>query len=341
MKLKLIFLLVFAGICLPSVAQVKIQKKNCYDRLDSLNRNRKSRYVDFDCGKMAGVVDCNEKLELDPGTGMLLTQNFGSPFTGTCETCHRNGILEHRITFLNGREQGTDTTYYETGCTMVIRNHIEGKEHGQWTYFFDSLGRVAWEMNYNMGEKHGIQVFFNKKGDTISLETYKNGILDGPKKSYFKDSSKVEKASYYSKGLLNGPFIVYNRAGKEIQKLNYKNGQKDGTFSYYYDDGVLLRTENWSKGVKNGSFKTLYYEGTVQVIENYKNGLREGWFEERFPDQKMKRQALYKKDVLIEEHVFNEQGEEIKSFGTPTNKKEDDEIPTGKSKKEKKKKKKE
>jgi hypothetical protein len=90
--------------------------------------------------------------------------------------------------------------------------------------------------------------------------------------------------------------------------------------------------------VKNGEFKTFYYEGFVQVSENYKKGLKEGWFEEFFPDQKRKSRALYKKDVLIEEHVWDESGREIKTFGGKVSSGvEDDAVPTaGKKKKEKK-----
>ncbi len=68
----------------------------------------------------------------------------------------------------------------------------------------------------------------------------------------------------------------------------------------------------------------------------YKNGQKDGRFEDRFYDKKLKRWAIYKKDVLIEEHVFDEQGKEIKTFGgAPSSGKEDDAMPT--SKKEKKK----
>lgn len=431
MKNNILFL-AFLSINLISLSQFeKIEKKECYQK--SSDRKGK-KFVDWECGKVAAIVDCNEKLELDEGSGMVLTASSGSPFSGTCETCHQNGILERRVTFVNGREQGSDTTTYESGCWMVVRNHINGKENGKWSFFYDSTGREAWEMNYYAGEKHGKQLFYNRRGDTTLFENYLNGVLHGVKKTYFKDSGKVEKVAMYTKGLLNGPYLVYNKQGKLIQKLNYKEGKKDGTFTYYYDDGTLLRTENWSMDAKNGEFKTFYYQGNLQTLESWKKGdnkeeayfsfdvyectsmdeakkiaeklsakipskkimtdyenssdvklieerlidqndrtylkgqklirgvneiykykdkyyvvlgidrqvivkreYKEGWFEERFPDQKMKRQALYKKDVLIEEHVFNESGKEIHTFGGTSSKgNEDDELPSNKKKGKKK-----
>ena len=402
--------------------------KKCYEK--SLAR-KGQRFADFECGKTVGVVDCNDKLELDEGSGMILTKGTGRPFNGTCETCHPNGLMEHKITFVNGREEGVDTTHYESGCLMVVRHHIGGKEHGTWTYYYDSTGYMAWEMSYNLGEKNGQHIFFGPKGDTTLLENYKNGVLHGPKKSYNKRTKKLEKEAYYVNGLLEGNYIVYNEEGIIIQKLSYKQGKKNGVCSYYYDDGVLLRTENWEMDAKNGEFKSFFYNQTIESIENYKKSTgkpeqyisadmytcanrdvtsqvlrmlsekksanaiaealgdqvsiasvkrvvqneestlkgkklnkginepikmgkegflvihvtaletltktetKEGWFEERFSNGQLKRRALYKKDVLIEEHVFNEQGKEIKTFGGESTKgNEDDEIPTkGKKKK--------
>lgn len=412
-----------------------IKRKNCYDR-GAAQRGKK--FVDWECGKIAGVIDCNEKLEFDEGSNTLFSKSSGSPYSGTCETCHSNGILEHRITFVNGKENGMDTTYYESGCMMVVRNHISGKENGLWTFYYDSTQRIAWEMNYLNGQKHGKQVFMNAKGDTTLLENYSNGVLNGIKKTYYP-KSKPEKVVNYANGVFNGLFITYNKEGKMLQSVNYKQGKKDGACTYYYDDGVLMRTENWSMDAKNGEFKTLYYDQSLQTLESYKKNkgkkfeilegevyecmnqqtslevrkmleqdnmtakqvemtinnktnlaisagkfdvastpplygrklktglnepyefnqkyyvvkvkgvttivpaeIREGWFEERYPNKKMKRHAYYKNNVLMEEHIFNEQGKEIKTYGGTSSKgAEDDKAPVDNSKKKKEKKKKE
>lgn len=338
MKLRSILTLVLCAFQLISIAQIEVgnKKPKCYER-----SNAGKRFVEWDCGKVVGIIDCNEKLDYDEGSNTILSKSSGSAFTGKCESCYQNGVLERRMNFVNGKEEGADTTYYSSSCLMVTRNHIYGKEEGLWTYYYDSTTNVAWMMNYKNGLKHGQQVFFNRKGDTTSFENYTAGNLNGVKRTYF-DSSKVEKQVVYKNGLIDGQFITYNRAGKPLQSVTYKAGKKNGVATYYYDDGTLLRTENWLMDVKNGEFKTLYYEGFVQIIENYKKGQKEGWFEERYFDQKLKRRALYKKDVLIEEHVYDIYGKEISTFGGESSKDvEDDAMPTTdakpkKAKKEKK-----
>ena len=431
--MKQIVFLCFLALAAISYAQPKFgveKKDSCYKKA---TERSKQRFAEWECGKIAGVVDCNEKLELDPGSNTVITAAGKKPFSGTCETCHMNGLLERRVKFVNGKTDGVDSTNYASGCLMVVRSHIQGVENGKWMYFNDSTGIMAWEKNYSMGQFHGPQVTYTRKGDTLKFENYNMGVLQGKKVTYDAKGIRIKQVSYKN-GELDGPFLVYNKDGKIIEEINYKEGKKHGVFKYYYDDGTLLRTENWDMDCRNGEFKTLFYDGKVQSIEIYKksagnvtnyyttetyeckdeatakevkklldggkkkaqvleaigskstvnvfedkrilpdqksyfkgakleggvnkpykldgkyyvvlvlkidaiakNEIREGWFEDRFPDGKIKRRALYSKDVLIEEHVFDEQGREIKTFGGNANSgKEDDAMPTETGKKSKK-----
>jgi len=330
MKILAILAVLFSFSAFSQDIKVKPERKNCYDKADAL---KKKRFAEWECGKIAGVVDCNEKLEMDEASNTVLTASMKKPFSGTCETCHMNGLLERRVTFVNGKTNGIDTTKYATGCLMVIRNHVMGSPNGVWTYYYDSTEIPAWEMQYAVGELNGVQVYYNKAGDTTKLETYNHGILNGAKVAYGANNKRVKQTNYVN-GLLEGPFLIFNKDQKIIEELTYKQGKRNGVFKYYYDDGTLLRTENWTMDVKNGEFKTLYYQGHLQSIETYKKGLKEGLFEERFPDQKLKRRAIYKKDVLVEDHVYDEQGRETYTFGGTANTgAEDDAVPTGDKKK--------
>lgn len=299
------------------------------------------------CGKLPSVIDCNEELELDQdrdifskkavSTGNL--SGVGKPFTGACETCFVNGNLERRIYFTNGKENGQDTTYYENGCIQVIRSHMQGSDHGTWTYFYDSTQRIAWENNFQIGEKHGKQVYIKANGDTTRLEHFKMGVLDGIKKDYFKGNILYKEVNYKD-GVLQGKFTIYNKEGVKLEESNYNLNKKHGVQKFYYDDGVLLRTENWENGVKNGEFKMFYYQGFIQSVESYTKGVKTGKWEDFYYDQRIKRIQIFdNKGVLIEEHQFDEVGNETYTFGGKTmSEKEDDDLMKVKSKKGKKKK---
>ena len=284
-------------------------KKKCYEG----NLKNGQKYIEWQCGKTPGVVDCNVKIDFDERSKTYISASGGKPYTGKCETCYENGMRERFITFLNGKENGTDTTKYISGCPMVIRTHIEGFENGKWMYFYDSTNIVAWEMNYLVGQKHGKFAYFNSIGDTTLLENYAYDQLHGYKRIFYSNG-KVKRSIHYTKGIIDGPFISYNKEGKMTEKLSYKVGKKDGLLTYYYDDGTLLKTENWLNDVKHGPFKTFYYQGFLQTLENYKKGIKDGWFEEYFPNKKLRVRSLFKKGVLLEEHEFNEKGKEIRTF---------------------------
>ncbi len=347
--MKFFILILFSFLWMPeTMAQFEdgIPKKDsCYFVTDANgNRVKSRRYAEWQCGKLAGVIDCNERLDYDQdadivylnNNDMTNAQGAGKPFTGTCETCHMNGVLARRITFVNGKTNGIDTTYYASSCPQVVRSFIQGKESGQWLYFYDSTEYLAWEMNYYLGEKHGKHIFFTKDGDTTKWENYTNGVLDGIKRTYYP-GSKIKREVNYKMGNFEGPFKIYNRDGVVIEELNYKANKKNEECRYYYDDGKPLKIEHWKMGVKNGEFKVFFYQGHVQSVENYEKGKLEGWAIVYYPDSKIKSKALYEKGVLIEEHRYDEHGRETYTFGVENSDgAEDDEMPTTGKKKRKK-----
>lgn len=315
------------------------QSEKCYAKSELRNKN--VRYAEWECGKRAGTIDCNEKLSFNEDNNTFLAGIDASPYTGKCETCHNNGMLERTVSFVNGKEDGIDTTVYQSGCPQVIRSHIQGVRNGTWTYYYDSTKMMAWEMNYFAGEQHGRSIFFTKKGDTTLSENYNHGLQHGLQKTYFT-KSRLQKEVYYTNGQMDGIFKTYNDKGILLQDMFYKMGKKDGEFKFLYDDGVLLRTEHWKMNVKEGEFKTFYYEGHVQDYENYKKGLKDGLAEEFYPDSKLKHKTIYKKGVILQEYKYDEHGRETYSFGAPEVKEgeEDDAVMSGQSGKKKKKKKK-
>lgn len=360
----LLFFVVFSS--LSSYAQgdleTSVRDRRCFDK--SLERIGQ-RFVDWECGKSDLIVDCNERLESDPGSNLIIHRKSGKPYSGDCETCHMNGIRERIIHMENGRVSGTDETYYPSGCLQVVRTHIDGVENGTWKFYNDTSGLEAWEIGFFNGEKHGKSVYFRQfktgtasttikvgnttqtihyntyDSDTLRVEYYHLGKLQGGRKEYLP-GNRLEKQMSYKDGFLHGPFIVYDPDGKVLQDLKFFQGKKDGVQKYYFEDGSLLKIENWTKGEKSGEFKTFYIQGYIQTKEVYnKRGQRHGEWEERFPDDKVKKLTTYRKDILLTERVFDQYGNEIRTVGIEKveDTGEDDAVPTSKKKKKEKKKK--
>lgn len=336
------YILTLLSIVLVFGASAQIGKKekdSCYFRfktvIDDAGNEKKVRiktkqelrYLEWECGQKPGWYDCNSDLSYDESTNTVYKinndrSNFAGtdkPFTGKCESCYQNGRVQRRVNFVDGKEDGKDTTYYESGCPQIIRELVQGVDHGTWYYMYDSTELLAWEMNYYLGEKHGKHIFFKlqeddrKRLDTVKWENYDMGYLDGVKRTYH-DNGVLKMEANYDHGWYEGTFTLYNNERVVIQELNYKQGEKDGECKHYYDDGTLLRTEEWDEGVKNGVFTTYFYDQKVQKTETYKKGRKHGWFREYHPDGELKNEKNYWEDVLIEEYRYDEHGREIYTF---------------------------
>jgi antitoxin component YwqK of YwqJK toxin-antitoxin module len=318
---------------------VKQEKDSCYFRFKTVKDDNgedkkvrittkaELRYLEWECGKKSGWYDCNSDLSYREETNTVYKinndrSNFAGtdkPFTGNCESCHQNGRVQRRVKFVDGKEDGIDTTYYESGCPQIVRELVQGVDHGTWYYMYDSTELLAWEMSYYLGEKHGKHIFFKLQDDdrnrldTTKWENYDMGYLHGMKRTYH-DNGALKMEVNYDHGWYDGKFRLFNNDREVIQEIDYAQGRKHGEAKHYYDDGELLRTEMWDKGLRNGEFKTYFYDQKIQEIESYKKGRKNGWFEIYHPNGELKNRRNYWEDVLIEEYKYDEHGSETYAF---------------------------
>jgi antitoxin component YwqK of YwqJK toxin-antitoxin module len=272
------------------------------------------RFGIWECGRSDKIIDCSEKLDYDENTNTVIHKLTGKPFTGDCETCHFNGIRERLLHFVNGKEEGTDTSYYFSGCPMAIRNMSDGVENGESTYFYDSLGTEAWRQNYSFGVKHGQQIYYDKDHKPKKIEHYYDGALNGNKKVFFPGSYNVKTDVNYQMDLLQGTYKTYveNDTGA-VMVINYvyNKGVKDGQQETFYNSGEIMTTEEFKKGVKHGPSTTFYVDGSVMKSETFTKGLQHGEFKHYKHDGKVQWEAEYKKGKLLSEIYYDEFGNPI------------------------------
>ena len=261
---------------------------------------------------------CHESIAYDELTNIyLLRKDFASPYTGSCVSCYPSFTIEEKLNFVEGRRQGTDTSFYQTGCIQSIQTYQIGLADGPTYVFYDSLNRVQFEINYKAGQLHGPSIQLNPNGDTLHFKNYALGKLDGPQRTYLPNG-KIRKKSNYLNGLLDGPQITYNSNGQKESELYFKNGKKNGTWSYYFDSGKLARTENWKDGKKNGLFVSYNELGQIMSTEKYALDLPIDKHLTYYQDGKLNYSCTYtNKGVKIEEFVIDQYG--VKKMLFPLN----------------------
>jgi antitoxin component YwqK of YwqJK toxin-antitoxin module len=260
---------------------------------------------------MNSIKFCHESIAFDDQNNIyLLRKDYATPYSGVCVSCFPNMIIEEKLSFENGKRQGTDTSYYKSGCLQSIQSYQIGLENGPTYIYFDSTNKIQYEIWYQAGQLHGPSIQYSKTAlaDTLMYKHYKNGKLDGPQRSYLPNG-KIRKISNYKDGLAEGVQITYNQAGQKESELFFKAGKKNGTWNYYFDSGKTARTETWKEGKKNGVFVSYNELGKVLSSEKYAADLPVGLHQTFYADGKLNYSCTYSnKGEKIEEYVVDEFG---------------------------------
>ncbi|MEN9994299.1 MAG: hypothetical protein RL762_956 [Bacteroidota bacterium] len=256
------------------------------------------------------VKFCHESVAFDEEHNLyLLRKDYSTPYTGSCVSCYPSFTIEEKLNFINGRRQGTDTSFYKSGCLQSIQSYQIGLQDGPTYVYYDSTNRVQFEIWYNAGLLHGPSIQYNRQsGDTLTYKHYKAGKFDGPQRTYLPNG-QLRKVSNYAEGLADGAQITYNSSGQKESELNFKAGQKHGTWTYYFDSGKIARNETWKDGKKNGMFVSYNELGKTLSTEKYAAGLPIGLHQTFYADGKLNYSCTYSnKGEKLEEYVIDQYG---------------------------------
>ena len=163
-------------------------------------------------------MNCYDKVSYDTDRDTYYSKgDFSMTFDGTCETCYRNGVLQERVTIKNGKRDGSDTSFFQSGCVQSVQAYVMGKMNGLNTVYFDSTGRIEREVSYLLGKLNGKSLWYERSGDTIALKSYLNDIQHGEQRDYYP-GGKIYKIVNYQNGLLNGSHKTFDRPMRTLSE---------------------------------------------------------------------------------------------------------------------------
>ncbi len=283
---------------------------------DQIDQNQQPKEEPLKCrdARFRMVSDCANMVYFDEDNQAVMHKKSGKPFTGQCKVCHINGNLEMYLNFQGGRPVGKDTIWHDNGKPNLVRSHDDqglGKEDGQWKLYRED-GSLKWEKNYVMGAEDGESRYYFPDTSIWKIETWSNGQMSGRKQEYYPNNT-LKKEIMYANGEWNGKYITYFESGMVESEQEFKMGKKEGLSRYYYDNGELFYEESHENGCREGETRRFYPKDQRKwTVENYKGDLRHGIFEEYYNNEKniKKYDAVYKKGILVEEHFYDEFGDE-------------------------------
>ena len=104
--------------------------------------------------------------------------------------------------YVNGKEEGVQKTWFESGQLMYESNYKDGELEGVQKWWYEN-GQLMSKFNFKDGELEGISNGWYENGQLYSELNYKDGKLEGVRKWWYADGQlKYEKN--YKDGLLIG-----------------------------------------------------------------------------------------------------------------------------------------
>ena len=169
-------------------------------------------------------------------------------FNGLAKGYYKNGQLEYKGNFIDGKPDGLAEYYYDNGQLKSKGNFIDGKPDGLAKSYYKN-GQLKNKENFINGELDGIFIYLKNgqveyKGDIklgICEFYYENGQLNERHHHKENETYDVDKNK-------DGISVTYFKNGKLKRKGNYVDNKKDGVWKLYKKNGKLKNKATFKDG---------------------------------------------------------------------------------------------
>jgi len=148
----------------------------------------------------------------------------------------------------NGEVDGESVSYYKDGQLESKGNYANGKRSGYWELYWYT-GKLRSKGNYKKGKFDGEWSEYIE-GNICLVKTYRDGILEGECKSFYTNG-QLNWKGLYKKDKKEGEWEYYDIHGNINEKGSYLNGSRYGIWeeegqmvNHYNDDGKRIITES-------------------------------------------------------------------------------------------------
>ncbi|MBU1720569.1 MAG: hypothetical protein KKA07_16010, partial [Bacteroidetes bacterium] len=138
-------------------------------------------------------------------------------------------------------------SHWETGSRKSMGTMLNGKEDGEWAYYYEN-------------------------GQLWAKGTYINGVKTG-KWNYWYGNGKKKSECYEDNGLCTNYYVN----GKKMEEGMMKSAQKDGDWNGWHENAKPMYTGSYNADMKIGEWKFWYDDGKVWKELNMENGLCVSW----------------------------------------------------------------
>ena len=178
------------------------------------------------------------------------------------KTCVEHYGSDHKVLSavysLNGRgnRHGPFEQYYRNGQLEVRGTYNDGKANGLYEAYYEN-GQLKEKGIFENGEKSGVWELYNENARLSEKLTYKKGLLIGPYEEYYKNGQLMKKGVYNGSDRdQDGSYEEYYENGQLKKKASCLKCDMvydsvdyvDGLYEEYYKNGQLFKKETYKDG---------------------------------------------------------------------------------------------
>lgn len=141
------------------------------------------------------------------------------PFTGKVIAFNGNNKKTLEIEYKNGKETGTNKTWFANGKLMNETQLTDGKIDGLWIDYYDN-------------------------GNKMNEITYENDYMTGPCTRWYENGNVKEKGNHHH-CKEQGYWEYYYENGKKQTAGDYIDSQKKGVWTEWNEKGEVVKTVNY------------------------------------------------------------------------------------------------
>ena len=138
-------------------------------------------------------------------TNKAIAETFFKPtFSGKYTEQFIKGGPKYEVNVKNGKKQGLEIFWYETGRIKIQTNYVNDQEDGVWNQWYET-GQMKLEAHYKAEREHGSFKQWYENGQQRAQSHFINGKKQGAEYAWDKDGKVTSKLMYKDGQVISQP----------------------------------------------------------------------------------------------------------------------------------------
>lgn len=160
--------------------------------------------------------------------------------------------------------------YYPNGQLFVEGQFRNGRQHGEWAYWFAN-GQLNRRVSYVNGQPDGAWEVFREDGTLAATHGFREGLRHGEWITYDDSGQQPIREEHYDEGKYDGIIKAWHPNGQLRVQMAFRQGERHGVSMEWDEQGELRAEVNYVDGKLDGT-ATIRLPNGDMLVQEYDDG---------------------------------------------------------------------